>query len=518
MALRALLREHVAQLEREAGEGDTAEDNLDLNRDRDDDHGPRLFETREEEVLLERVFESWGSLQQRGAQQQQQLPPSQPDTETLAPTTTAVIPRFFFGHKPWDDDPMQQKLRELAREFHLHRMTTSAVENSELQALWRELNASGTKTRLPADRDGGGGDDSGDDSGDNGASGDAHVKVDYGQFQACGRRMLRLSPKFEPFFKPTVFMAMPRDACGRISVHQFFDFVMRKVQLHQVRLSLCLYDIDGLGWLREKDLENYIFDQIPSLPQLSSLDEHFYWTYVVYATRKFFFFLDPNRTRKIKIQDVLSSKILAEFLELQQAMLPPELEDTNWFSVSSVTRVHGAYISLDTDKNGLLSPKEFAPYGGGGLTPATVGRIFEECTSYSGEIDYKVFLDFVLAKENPTSKQSIEYFFRLLDVQHRGYLNTFAINYFWRSVQEQIQACSSDVEAEDDLAHYKVPLNDIQNEILDMVKPRQPFRITLQDLLASGCGATVCSILTDINGFFAYENRENVAAGDEEHR
>lgn len=41
-----------------------------------------------------------------------------------------------------------------------------------------------------------------------------------------------------------------------------------------------------------------------------------------------------------------------------------------------------------------------------------------------------------------------------------------------------------------------------------MVKPTDPLRITLQDLVRSGQGDTVVSILTDLNGFWSYENRE----------
>jgi serine/threonine-protein phosphatase 2A regulatory subunit B'' len=77
---------------------------------------------------------------------------------------------------------------------------------------------------------------------------------------------------------------------------------MRKVWLQQSRIGLSLYDISGLGYLREADLENYILEMIPTLPQLDGLEKSFYSFYVCTAVRKFFFFLDPLRTGKIKIQ------------------------------------------------------------------------------------------------------------------------------------------------------------------------------------------------------------------------
>lgn len=66
--------------------------------------------------------------------------------------------------------------------------------------------------------------------------------------------------------------------------------------------------------MTESDLENYIFDQIPVLPQLTKLREDFYVTYTVYANRKFFFFLDSQRNRQIRIL-VSSVRMRAHDLE-----------------------------------------------------------------------------------------------------------------------------------------------------------------------------------------------------------
>ena len=39
-----------------------------------------------------------------------------------------------------------------------------------------------------------------------------------------------------------------------------------------------------------------------------------------------------------------------------------------------------------------------------------------------------------------------------------------------------------------------------------------PLTISLNDLITSGQGETVVSILTDLNGFWTYENRENLVS------
>ena len=45
-----------------------------------------------------------------------------------------------------------------------------------------------------------------------------------------------------------------------------------------------------------------------------------------------------------------------------------------------------------------------------------------------------------------------------------------------------------------------------------MVRPADPLKITLADLVECGHGDTVISILVDLNGFWTYENREVLVA------
>lgn len=75
-----------------------------------------------------------------------------------------------------------------------------------------------------------------------------------------------------------------------------------------------------------------------------------------------------------------------------------------------------------------------------------------------------------------------------------------------------------------------VAFDDVNDEIFDMVRPSDPSKITLQDLISwylwlfikitfdcnslfkciSGYGDTVINILIDLDGFWTYENRETV--------
>lgn len=88
-------------------------------------------------------------------------------------------------------------------------------------------------------------------------------------------------------------------------------------------------------------------------------------------------------------------------------------------------------------------------------------------------MDYKTYLDFVLALENKSEPQALQYLFRILDVESKGYLNAWTLNYFFRAIQERMREQSVEPP----------PFRDVQDEIFDMVKPQDPYRITLDDLI-----------------------------------
>lgn len=131
---------------------------------------------------------------------------------------------------------------------------------------------------------------------------------------------------------------------------------------------------------------------------------------------------------------VLRFKLLysINFSQLRDEETPKDAQETNWFSAPSALSIYGHYLNLDKDHNGMLSKSELAGYGSGTLTTVFLDRLFAECITYDGEMDYKTYLDFVLALENRQEPQSLQYLFRILDFDHLGYLRSHTLNYFFK--------------------------------------------------------------------------------------
>ncbi len=71
-------------------------------------------------------------------------------------------------------------------------------------------------------------------------------------------------------------------------------------------------------------------------------------------------------------------------------------------------------------------------YNSSTLTPVFITRVFQECLTYGGEMDYKSYLDFVLALDNRNSPQGLRYLFQIMDIDNKGYLHPGDLNFFYR--------------------------------------------------------------------------------------
>jgi len=341
----------------------------------------------------------------------------------------------------------------------------------------------------------------------------------------------RVNKVLKPLFGARSFCKFRRHGNGCINLEKFWSFLQNNRTNGETRTRLTTYECRSPhGTLGEKELENFIFDLIGMCPNLCGIHNEFYPFYVFTAARKFFFFLDMKRTLKIVISDLLTSNILKEFFEMRKVD-SEEVDDTyNWFSQVHVLKVYGAYLELDVNGDGMLSPSELLEYRHDNgqennfllnqnqqvprLTEAFVGRVFETALTYKDdddkqEMDYKTFLDFCLAFTYMETEPGIRYFFRLLDMNEDGKITPGIIGYFLKSVQDMQNLV--DMEPRPD---WKV--GDVLDEIFDMINPRAKDYITLDDLLNGGNPLSEISkilyLLWDPLKFHFYEHRENLYA------
>ena len=85
-------------------------------------------------------------------------------------------------------------------------------------------------------------------------------------------------------------------------------------------------------------------------------------------------------------------------------------------------------------------------------------------------MDFKGFVDFVLAMENRRELQSMSYLFRIMDINHVGYLTKFTLWYFFKDIQDKLASGSN----------APVSFDDVATEIFDIVRPADKNFITFK--------------------------------------
>uniref|UniRef100_A0A1B0DIH1 EF-hand domain-containing protein n=1 Tax=Phlebotomus papatasi TaxID=29031 RepID=A0A1B0DIH1_PHLPP len=174
-----------------------------------------------------------------------------------------VIPKFYHS-TPRPVESLMYKLREHVRTVFLKKRSEELLNNNDLKTFWMILENQFSRRSH---------------------SGELYITFsDYINLSRTLKPIYRRMLTVLAFARLQSISSLP----GKISVISLFNYVMRKVWIQQTRISLSLYDQNGLGYLRESDLESYILELIPTLLQLKGLEKTFYSFYVCTAVRKLF--------------------------------------------------------------------------------------------------------------------------------------------------------------------------------------------------------------------------------------
>ncbi|VDK44983.1 unnamed protein product [Anisakis simplex] len=340
------------------------------------------------------------------------------------------------------------------------------------------------------------------------------------------------------------------DQFGRIPVQVVIDYLrLRKDKMNKI-ITLNYYDSNGKGYLTDEDLNDYISEEYMSRsPVITLLEmETALWDENCIAAA-------ANAEGESKRQRDDSSEDKSDkgndksddkdggsesdeakvIVSLGSAVSEQTTSNCDkiaigffdWrFSKGNFHRVAELYVQLDGDGNGLLDASELADFRRitntfinrlisvfvkfmNVVSVDIVNQIFQVTQTYEKDppkIDLRVFIDFLLGIENRSDPASIVYHFRVLDLNGDGYLDAFELKYFYDDMAVLSEQCYG-VDSE---MQFALPLfEDIKDEIFDMVKPKDPLRISLEELLACGQGGTICGMITDLDCLLEYENRED---------
>jgi len=184
-----------------------------------------------------------------------------------------------------------------------------------------------------------------------------------------------------------------------------------------------------------------------------------------------------------------------------------------YFSYEHFYVLYNTFFNLVNDKNSNLDPEnelflskeKFSKYEYNSLSKKTIDRIFGEIprkfsSSKKGMMSFEDFIWFMLSEEDKTNKNSIKYWFKVIDLDGNGIITKNNIEYFY---EEQIQR----------LKNYNsknIQFSDILNRFNIMIPSETKNQWTLQDFLDHPKNSSIVfNILLNINKFIENEEKED---------
>lgn len=112
---------------------------------------------------------------------------------------------------------------------------------------------------------------------------------------------------------------------------------------------------------------------------------------------------------------------------------------------------------------------------------------------------YYNFIGFMISEEDKTSRTSIEYWFKVVDLDNDGIITPAEMKYFY---DEQLTRFEY-------IDHVPIPFSDILCQLSDMLKPDPGFKFRLEHFLKAKQYASVFfNSLLNLTKLIAYEERD----------
>lgn len=251
-----------------------------------------------------------------------------------------------------------------------------------------------------------------------------------------GNRQLQakeLRPLCEKLLKIPIYFAeivLARIASQQPSVNleSFSRFWKEEMkQLTPCERSFRLLDNDQKEYLVAKDFDplmNAILELHPGLDFLKPTPE-FQEKYAVTVVQRILFELDWDDDGKIYYRDYKHSKFFSTLERLEKEEEINSIRD--FFIYEHFYVIYCRFYELDSDHDEFISKEDFSKYNRHALSERTIDRIWEQSvrkftSKKPNFMNYNDFTFFLLVEEDKTHFRSINYWFRIIDIDCNGLL------------------------------------------------------------------------------------------------
>lgn len=248
-----------------------------------------------------------------------------------------------------------------------------------------------------------------------------------------------------------------------------------------------------------------IIDDHPGLKFLRAAPD-FHLRYIQTVIARIYFCINRSWTGKISLSELRRSNLLAVLQVLSQEDDINQI--TDYFSYEHFYVIYCKFWTLDQDHDLLLSKEDLAKHNDAAISSRIIDRIFMGIVSKqiqrTGKMSYSDFVWFLIAEEDKKHPRSIEYWFRLMDIDGDGYISMYEMEYFYYEQVKRLELMN--IEA--------LPFLDSACQILDLVNPKEKNKISLSDLKNTKMATIFFDTFINLEKYLEHESREFASTRD----
>ncbi|XP_076281907.1 uncharacterized protein LOC143209727 isoform X1 [Lasioglossum baleicum] len=321
------------------------------------------------------------------------------------------------------------------------------------------------------------------------------------------------------YWKVPLFLAAGGDQTGYVEMNAFLDFWKEMSNAnHDAASKFIRITTRGQrNSILPEDLIPLVQDLVETHPGLIFLKEatEFHSRYVHTVIARIFYCVNRSWSGRISVAELRRSNLLSVIAILEHK------EDINlvtaYFSYEHFYVIYCKFWELDRDHDLFIDKKDLTKHNDHALSKRMIARIFSGAVTRGGvksangvqqpqdKMSYTEFVWFLLSEEDKNHPTAIEYWFRCMDLDGDGYLSMYELEYFYDEQLHRMEAIGLET----------LPFEDCLCQMLDMIKPATPGKISLSDLKKCKMTSIFFDTFFNLEKYLDHEQRDPFASARE---
>ncbi|GFG38748.1 hypothetical protein Cfor_07047 [Coptotermes formosanus] len=313
------------------------------------------------------------------------------------------------------------------------------------------------------------------------------------------------------YWKIPLFIAAGGDKLGYVEANTFNDFWKKVLSTCHDKPSRFVYIMTRgtREFLVPEDFIPLVQDVVDTHPGLTFLKEaaEFHSRYVHTVIARIYYCVNRSWSGRITLPELRRSNLLHVIQLLE------EEEDINqvtaYFSYEHFYVIYCKFWELDRDHDLYIDKQDLTRHSDHALSSRMIDRIFSGAVTRGHrqhvrdeKMSYTEFVWFLLSEEDKTHPTAIEYWFRCMDLDGDGYLSMYELEYFYEEQLQRMEAIGIET----------LPFEDCLCQMLDMIHPTEPGKISLGDLKRCKMTPIFFDTFFNLEKYLDHEQRDPFAS------